>query len=102
MHKLGDLSDEELLARLRRHIARGHVWNAELIAYLVEVEDRRLERLLAYPSMWDFCISKLGMSESEAQRRLAAARVVRRFPHVLGSTSGVRSVCARSMRCVVT
>jgi len=34
--------------------------------------------------MWDFCVRKLGMSESESQRRIAAARVVRRFPHVLG------------------
>ena len=95
MDKLGDLSDDELLVRLRGHVGKGHVWHAELIAYLVEVEDRRLDRLQACSSMWDFCTRKLGMSESEAQRRIAAARVVRRFPHVLGILSrGELHLCA--------
>ena len=95
MDKLGDLSDDELLVRLRGHVGKGHVWQAELIAYLVEIEDRRLERVHACSSMWDFCTRKLGMSESEAQRRIAAARVVRRFPHVLGLISrGEIHLCA--------
>jgi hypothetical protein len=82
--EVGDLSDEELLARLREHVGKGHVWQARLIAYLVEVEERRLDRVHACSSMWDFCTRKLGMSESEAHRRITAARIVRRFPHVLG------------------
>ncbi len=84
MNNVGDLSDEELLARLREHVGKGHVWHAQLIAYLAEVEARRLDRLHACSSIWDFCIRKLGMSESEAHRRITAARIVRRFPHVLG------------------
>ena len=95
MSKLLDLSDDELIVRLRGHVGKGHVWNAELLAYLVEVEDRRLERVHACSSMWDFCTRKLGMSESEAQRRIAAARVVRRFPHVLGVIErGELQLCA--------
>ena len=95
MDKLGDLSDDELLVRLRGHVGNGHVWQAELIAYLVEVEDRRLERVHACSSMWDFCTRKLGMSESEAQRRIAAARVVRRFPQILGCLArGEIHLCA--------
>ena len=54
MDKLGDLSDDELIVRLRGHVGKGHVWLAELIAYLVEVEERRLDRLHACSSMWDF------------------------------------------------
>jgi hypothetical protein len=84
MDTVGDLSDEELLARLREHVGTGHVWQARLIAYLVEVEERRLDLVHACSSMWDFCTRKLGMSESEAHRRITAARIVRRFPHVLG------------------
>ncbi|OJY25098.1 MAG: hypothetical protein BGO98_08835 [Myxococcales bacterium 68-20] len=84
MDKLGDLSDEELLARLRGHVGKGNVWCAELIAYLVEVDERRLDRVHACSSLWDFCTRKLGMSEGEAHRRIAAARTVRRFPQVLG------------------
>ena len=84
MKKLQDLSNEELLARLHAHVGNGHVWQARLIAYLAEVEDRRLHAEHACPSMWDFCVRKLGMSASEAQRRIAAARVVTRFPLALG------------------
>ncbi len=84
MDKLGDLSDEALLARLRGHVGKGNVWCAELIAYLVEVDERRLDRVHACSSLWDFCTRKLGMSEGEAHRRIAAARTVRSFPQVLG------------------
>ena len=84
MDKVGDLSDEELLARLRGHVGKGNVWCAELIAYLIEVDERRLDRVHACSSLWDFCTRKLGMSEGEAHRRIAAARTVRRFPHLLG------------------
>ena len=84
MDKLGDLSDEELLTRLRGQLGKGNVWRAELIAYLVEIDERRLDRVHACSSMWDFCTRKLGMSEGEAHRRIAAARTVRRFPQVLG------------------
>ncbi len=80
MTKLGDLSNDELLVRLRAHLGRGNVWLAGLLAYLGEVDDRRLYAEQACTSMWDFCVRKLGMSESEAQRRIAVARVLRAFP----------------------
>ncbi len=81
MIKLGDLSNDELLARLRAHLGRGNVWLAGLLVYLGEVDARRLYAEHACTSMWDFCVRKLGMSESEAQRRIAVARVLRAFPH---------------------
>ncbi len=83
MQNLGDLTNDELLARLSVHVGRGHVWQARLLEYLGEVEVRRLDREYAYSSMWDFCIRKLGMSEGEAYRRIAVARVVRQFPRAL-------------------
>jgi hypothetical protein len=51
---------------------------------LAEVEQRRLDLEHACPSIWDFCIRILGMSESEANLRIVAARIVRRFPPALG------------------
>ncbi len=84
MEKLGELSKDELLARLEAHVGTGHVWQAGLIAYLAEVEERRLHLELASSSMFDFCVRRLGMSEGEAHRRLIAARLVRAFPSVLG------------------
>ena len=84
MIKVGDLSNDELLARLRAHLGRGNGWLAGLLAYLAEVDARRLYAEHACSSMWDFCVRKLGMSEGEAQRRIAAARVVRQFPLTRG------------------
>jgi len=83
MQMLGDLSNEELLARLRAHIGTGHAWQARLIEYLAEVERRRLDVEYACSSIWDFCVRKLGMSDGEAHRRIAAARVIREFPRAL-------------------
>jgi len=64
---MGDLSNDELLARLRTHVGRGNTWLAGLLAYLAEVDARRLYAEQACTSTWDFCVRKLGMSESEAQ-----------------------------------
>ncbi|MBX3213292.1 MAG: HNH endonuclease [Labilithrix sp.] len=80
---LGRLSNEDLLARLCEDVSRGHAWQARLIAHLGEVDHRKLYVEHACPSMWDFCVRKLRMSESEAQRRIAVARAVRQFPRVL-------------------
>ena len=84
MHTMGDLSNDELLARLEAHVGNGHVWQAGLIAYLAEVEERRLHLEVACSSMFDFCVHRLGMSDGEAHRRLIASRLVRAFPRVLG------------------
>ena len=84
MKKLGELSNEELLAQLRGHLGKGHVWQARLVAYLAEVDHRQLFLDHACPSMWEFCIRKLGMSESEANLRIAAGRVIRQFPRARG------------------
>ncbi len=83
MQKLGDLTNDALLARLGAHVGKGHVWQARLLEYLGEVEVRKLDREYAYSSMWDFCTRRLGMSEGEAHRRIAVARVVRQFPRAL-------------------
>jgi 5-methylcytosine-specific restriction endonuclease McrA len=84
MQAMGDLTNDELLAQLAAHVGSGHVWQARLIAYLAEVEERRLHLEAACSSMFDFCVHRLDMSDGEAHRRLIAARLVRRFPSVLG------------------
>src|SRR5215471_16332030 len=54
-----------------------------MLAHLVEVEERRLHLEAACPSMFQFCVRRLGMSEDEACRRIHAARLARRFPDLL-------------------
>ena len=77
------LSDEELVSRITSLRLEGKRLVARLIVYLIEVEDRALDKRSACSSMWEFCTERLGMSESETSRRLYAARLVRKFPSVL-------------------
>jgi len=81
--KLGDLSDAQLLESLKSLCGQGRAVLARLLAHLVEVEERRLHLEAACPSMFQFCVRRLGMSEDEACRRIHAARLARRFPDLL-------------------
>jgi 5-methylcytosine-specific restriction endonuclease McrA len=56
---------------------------ANVIAFLGEVEERRLHLEAAHSSMFSFCQRRLGLSEGETFRRLRAARLTRRFPCLL-------------------
>jgi hypothetical protein len=74
-----DLSNEELLSNLHAVVGQG----ARLLAYLAEVEERRLDLESACSSLYEFCVRRLGFSEDEAYRRVSAARIGRRFPIAL-------------------
>jgi hypothetical protein len=81
---LTHLSNDELLAGVHTLAHQGRVVLARLLAYLGEVEERRLDLRSACSSLFDFCLRRLGLSDDEACRRVAAARLVRRFPAALG------------------
>src|SRR4051794_548744 len=83
MHRIS-LSDEELVSQIASLCLEGRRLVARLIVHLVEVEDRGLDKKSACSSMWAFCTERLKMSEGETSRRLNAAKLVRRFPSVLG------------------
>src|SRR5580704_10898746 len=80
---LSVLSDAQLLESLKLVCGQGRALLARLLAHLVEVEERRLHLEAACPSMFQFCVRRLGMSEDEACRRIHAARLGRRFPDLL-------------------
>ena len=80
---LGLLSDAELMTSLHAVCADSRRLLARLLVHLNEVEERRLDAKAACPSMFEFCIRRLGMSDGEACRRIAAARLVKRFPSLL-------------------
>ena len=95
MTKVGDLSNDELLDRLHAHVGRGNAWLVGLLAYLAELDARRLYAEQACTSTWDYCVRRLGMSEGEAQRRIAVARLVRSFPMAGGYLErGAIHLCA--------
>jgi hypothetical protein len=77
------LSDDEVLARTRRLVGRSNWLVAELLAHLAEVEARGIHRTRACSSLYAYCMYELRFSEDEAFRRVAAARLIRRFPALL-------------------
>lgn len=77
---LAELTDTELLAGTRRLVGRSNQLLAELLAHLGEVEARGIHRTRACSSLYVYCIYELRLSEDEAYRRVAAARLLRRFP----------------------
>src|SRR6187399_1312997 len=80
---LAHLSDAELLTQTRSLVGRSNRLLAELLAHLGEVEARGVHRTRACASLYTYCIYELRFSEDEAFRRVAAARLVSRFPALL-------------------
>src|SRR5687767_8052799 len=78
-----ELSDAELLSATRGLVGRSNQLLAELLAHLAEVEARGIHRTRACSSLYAYCLYELRFSEDEAFRRVAAARLIRRFPALL-------------------
>lgn len=79
---LGHVSDDELEAGLTKLLGAGARVEARIVAHLAEVEARRLDLLAGASSLYDYCKTRLGLSDYEAFVRIAAARVARRYPIV--------------------
>lgn len=79
-HSLTHLSDAVLLRNLRLILARDGELTAGLLAYLGEVDVRRLYAPAGFSSMFTYCLRELRFSEGAAWRRVQAARAARRFP----------------------
>src|SRR5450432_1104497 len=78
--RLQDLGNDELLAALSRLVRQGDELTGDLLAHLAELDERRLHLELGFASLFAYCTESLGLSEPAAGRRIAAARVCRRFP----------------------
>ncbi|HWA77970.1 MAG TPA: hypothetical protein VG937_36800 [Polyangiaceae bacterium] len=94
---LSGVSDERLLRDLRGFVASGARMDASVVAHLAEVEERRLHLKAAASSLFDYCLRRLGFSESEAFHRITAARLARRFP-VIFEMLGARSIHLSGLR----
>lgn len=78
--RLAKLSDDELLSLLHRAYRRSRESNADVIRVLIAVEARRLHLTSAFPSLFEFCVGTLQMSNASAQRYSVAARLASRIP----------------------
>jgi hypothetical protein len=82
--RLARLSDAALLGEVSR-VSRAHRrLTAELVVHLAEMDQRKLYLRDAKPSMFAWCVERLGFSEDEACRRIEAARLGRKWPVIFG------------------
>src|SRR6188768_4291116 len=79
-YRLVDVGNSQLLAGLSELVQQSNGLTAQVIAHLVELEQRMLHLELGFSSLFAYCVEALGMSEGTAGRRVTAARVCRRFP----------------------
>jgi hypothetical protein len=78
------LSDAELESELKRLATRERDATAALVRHLGEFGARRLFLRAGFSSLFKYCVVVLRLSEHAAFHRIVAARVIRRFPRVLG------------------
>ncbi len=78
-----EMSDDRVLQDVEGLVRRSNETTAVLLAYLAEVDERKLYRREATSSLFAFCVERLHMSEGAAAKRIWAARAGRRFPLVL-------------------
>jgi hypothetical protein len=78
-----DLSDAELLAKVKRLAEGERHATAQLIASLAELDARRLYLGEGCSSLFTYCTQVLHLSEHAAYGRIEAARATRRFPTIL-------------------
>ena len=81
-YSLVHLPDHSVMQGLAAAVARDRATTAELLAYLAEVDARRLYLRSAYPSMFAYCVGELRLSEEVAYKRIQAARAAREFPAI--------------------
>jgi hypothetical protein len=79
-YRLVGLGNSELLAGLSDLVRRSNELTGDVLAHLVELEERKLHLELGFSSTFAYCVEALGMSEGAAGRRVTGARVCRRFP----------------------
>jgi len=77
------LSDDELLATVKRLAATECRATAALVRSLMELDMRRLYLGEGYSSLFTYCTQALHLAEGAAYNRIEAARAACRFPAVL-------------------
>jgi|SRR6185369_10127 len=79
-YRLMGVGNAELVAGLSKLVQQSNALTAQVLAHLVELDERQLHLKLGFSSLFAYCVEGLGMSEGTAGRRVTAARVCRRFP----------------------
>jgi hypothetical protein len=82
-HSPSRLSDDELIAAMKRLACCERRDLASLIAHIGEFDGRKLYLKLGYSSTYTYCREVLKLSQDEAYRRIEVARHARKYPMIL-------------------
>ncbi len=77
------LGKRQLLRGFSKVVSDDRANTARMLAYVGEIDRRRLYLEDAYPSMFAMCTKHFGMSEAIAAKRIRAGRAACRFPLIL-------------------
>ncbi len=77
------LTDEALLSRLEELVRQEREGVADIVEHITEVDRREVTLDRGFPSLFDYCVKKLGYSESAAFLRIRAARAAGEFPEIV-------------------
>src|SRR5258705_9683517 len=77
---LSALTNEQLLARVKRLAEGERNATASLLASLAELDVRRAYLAEGYSSLFNYCTQALLLSEDAAYNRMKAARAARKWP----------------------
>ncbi len=89
-YDLSQLGDAVVVRHLDAVVARHRASTAEMLAYIAEVDSRRLYVPAGYPSMFAYCVGHLRCSEDAASKRIHAARAARQFPAIFPAVADGR------------
>ena len=78
-----ELTDDELLAEVKRLVATERRATAALVRSPIEMDVRRLCLAEGCSSLFTYCTQVLHLSEGGTYNRIEAARTARRYPAVL-------------------
>ena len=81
-YSLTHLADGTVVQSTHALAERERGTTAEFVAYIGEMDARKLYLPAAYPSMFAYCVGELRLSESAAFNRIRAARTARQYPVV--------------------
>lgn len=74
------LDERRLLQLFENLVRKDRAVTAKMLGVIAEIDRRKLWAKHAYPSMFAFCVGRFRMSESQASKRIWAARTARKFP----------------------
>ena len=80
--QLQNLSDATLLINTKKLVAHERETLAEILHHLREIERRRLFASEKCESLHDYATKKLGYSDDQAYRRIAAMRLLKDLPQM--------------------